>query len=318
MTVSKMTAEQRQVALAAYQAAAEHPALAGTNTLIEGPTGTGKTHCFSTLEGCMVDGQQVDLFYVAMENGLESLVGAWADRGKPVPDWVHWHVLKAPDTGLDELQDIAKKVNTFSFKMLSDMVDANRGKYNQFISLYELLNDFVDQRTGVHYGPVNEWCCAIDPDGLLPPIPQHVNRVLAIDGLSGINRAAMVLMTGGRPARNQADWGVAQQQIENLLLKLCDGCFMHFAMTAHVERESDPVTGQTKVMTSTLGKALAPKIPSMFSDVILSRYDGQKWVWDTADPTVDLKTRNVPRGQSSLAPSFAQIFKKWGARAGAM
>ena len=80
-----------------------------------------------------------------------------------------------------------------------------------------------------------------------------------------------------------------------------------------VEREVDQVLGGLKLTVSTLGKALAPKIPAMFSDVILTERNGDKWAWNVASSTADVKTRNLPL-RSDLSPSFAQILDKWIAR----
>ena len=68
-------------------------------------------------------------------------------------------------------------------------------------------------------------------------------------------------------------------------------------------------------MVATLGRALAPKIPSMFSDVILAVRDGTKWSWDTASAQADVKTRNlkIAAGQD---PSFGPIVAKWKSRGG--
>ena len=66
-------------------------------------------------------------------------------------------------------------------------------------------------------------------------------------------------------------------------------------------------------MASTLGKALAPKIPSMFSDVILTTRENTKWTWDTASAMADLKTRNLPIAQG-ITPDFRQIIEKWKSR----
>jgi len=69
-------------------------------------------------------------------------------------------------------------------------------------------------------------------------------------------------------------------------------------------------------MASTLGVKLAPKIPAMFSDVILTTRQGDKWSWDTANSMADLKTRNLPI-KADLPPNFAAIVTKWYARAAA-
>lgn len=267
--------------------------LPGFNCLLMGPAGTGKTHAIGTL----VDAG-IEVFYIALEPGLESLLGYWVDRGLPVPPNLHWHTVKAPDASFTELLDVATKINTMSLEMLSKLQDTNRSKYNQFRSLYEVLNNFTDQRTGEAFGPVDKF---------------DTTRAVAIDGLTGVNTASMLSVIGGKPVRSMPDWGLAQQQVETLLNKLCNNMRCHFLLLAHVEREKDEVLGGIKLMVSTLGNKLAPKIPALFSDVILTVRQGSKWNWDTANPMADLKTRNLPVSQD-IQPSFAQIVKKWQAR----
>jgi hypothetical protein len=261
-----------------------------------GPAGTGKTHSIGTL----VDAG-VEVFYLALENGLESILGYWTDFGKPIPENFHYHVLKAADMTFADMAANATKINTLQLDALAKMIDPNRSRHNQFIELFNVLNNFVDQRTGKSYGAVNLW---------------GGERALAIDGLTGLNNAALALVVGGKAVRNQSDWGIAQTQLEGLLRKLCDGCNCSFILLSHVEREQDMVLGGVKLMASTLGKALAPKIPAMFSDVILTVRQGDKWNWDTANVMADLKTRNLPIS-GNLLPSFAPIVAKWRARAAA-
>jgi hypothetical protein len=139
--------------------------------------------------------------------------------------------------------------------------------------------------------------------------------VLVIDGMTGLSRAAMALVVGGKPVKSQPDWGIAQDQVEKLVRMLCDGCPCHFVLISHVERETDLILGGVKLTTSTLGKALAPKIPAMFSDVILTVRMGDKWTWDTSNPQADLKTRNLAI-KADIPPDFKQIIEKWRSRGG--
>lgn len=270
--------------------------LAGPNVLLMGPAGTGKTHSIGTLADA-----GVEVFYLGLEQGLESLLGYWTDRGLEVPPNVHWHILERAQASWLEMKDAALKVNTLSLDSLSKMQDMNRQKHNQFIKILEVLSDFPDQRTGQKFGAVDSW------DG---------SRALVMDGMTGLNNAALSLVVGGKPVRSQADWGIAQNQVESILRNLCDGCRCWFVLLAHVERETDQVLGGVKLMVSTLGKALAPKIPAMFSDVILTTRQGEKWTWDTASALADVKTRNLPI-KADLPPDFRQIYQRWQARASA-
>lgn len=260
-----------------------------------GPAGTGKTHSLGTL----VDAG-LEVFYLGLEPGLESLLGYYTDRNLPVPANLHWHTLESSTASFDTMIADATKINTMNLESLAKMTDPNKSKHNQFIKLLETLHNFRCQRTGESFGSVNSWA------------PQ---RVLVMDGMAGLARAAMSLVVGGKAVSNQSDWGIAQGQIERLLRNLCDGCRCHFILLAHVERETDMVLGGVKLMVSTLGKALAPKIPPMFSDVILAVRQGSTWTWDTASAMADVKTRYLPI-KSDNPPSFIPTVEKWKARGG--
>ena len=192
----------------------------------------------------------------------------------------------------------ANRISTLDLKVLAASADPDKAKYNQFYLLLGSLYKFVDDRTGEDFGAVNEW---------------GTDRVIVIDGLTGICNAAMALVIGGKPVRNVADWGIAQGQVDRLLRMLCDNCECHFVLLGHVERETDPVLGGVKVMIASLGKALSPTIPAMFSDVVLTVRQGTKWTWDTASAQADVKTRNLPISNTN-PPDFKLIVDKWKSR----
>ena len=269
--------------------------LAGVNILVEGPTGTGKTYALGTIAD-----SGVELFALFTESGLETLLGYWTDRGLSIPPNVHWHVLDRPAGNFATMEAAALKINTYAQESLHKMQDPDRAKHNQFVGLLRTLADFPDDRTGKKYGAVDSW----GPD-----------RCLALDSLTGINPIAMSLVVGGKPVKSQADWGIAMDQIEKLIRQLTDGCRCHFVLTAHVEREIDQVFGGMRITVSTLGRALAPKIPPMFSDVVLSYREGAKFLWSTANPSADLKARNLPIADG-LLQDFKVILDKWQSRGG--
>jgi hypothetical protein len=271
--------------------------LPGVNVLLMGPPGTGKTFALGTL----VDAG-VELFYMGLEPGLESLLGYWTDRGLPVPEGVHWHIIEAPKAKFTDLLAQAKKVNTMSLDALAKMADPDRRKHNTFELILESLNDFKCDRTGKTFGATDEW---------------GPGRCLAIDGMAGLARAAMGLVVGGKPVQNQSDWGIAQRQVSTLLHMITNQLKCHFVMLAHVDRETDQVLGGVKITLKSLGKALGPEVVPMFSDVILSVREGDKFYWDTGSALADVKTRNLPI-RSGMPPSFKPIVDKWLSRGGVL
>jgi hypothetical protein len=196
--------------------------------------------------------------------------------------------------------DSANKINTMQLDTLAKMQDPNRSKHNQFIKMLEALNDFPDDRTGQKFGCVDSW---------------GAGRALAVDGMAGLARAAMSLVVGGKPVRNQSDWGIAQDQVEKIVRMWTDNCKCHFVLITHVEREQDQILGGIKLMVATLGKALAPKLPPMFSDVILAERSGSNFTWNTGSSMADVKSRNLPISEK-LPASFGPIIEKWKSRGG--
>jgi AAA domain len=275
--------------------------LSGVNVCLMGPSGTGKTYSLGTaVDWAAAHG--VEVFFLDLENGLESLLGYYADRNKPIPANLHWHRLATPKASFAELQGTAEKILQYNLETLSKLQDPNKTKYDRFITLLKALTDFPDDRTGKKFGAVDSW---------------GAGSMLIIDGLAGINNCAMSMVVGGKPVRSQPDWGIAQDQVEKILRQLTDGCECHFILLAHVEREIDAVLGGVKLMVSTLGKALAPKIPAIFSDVVLSVREGTKWTWDTASSQADTKTRNL-KIANNLPADFGVLFESWRKRAEAM
>ena len=270
--------------------------LPGVNVMLMGPSGTGKTHAIGTL----VDAG-LDVFYFAYEAGSETLVGYFTDRGLPVPPNLHICTVRAPTASFLEMADAVRYVNTLSFEGLIKQVDPSKSKYNQLEQFLRNFNDVTDD-TGKKWGDVQSW---------------DSSRALVIDGLTGLCDSAMKACIGGKFARDQKDWGLAQNIVEGILRKITSESKYHFVLISHVERETDPNGGGLKLMASALGRALAPKLPAMFSDVALAKRIGRDFWWDTEDPAADLKTRNLPIS-GKIPPSFAAIIDKWKSRGGAI
>lgn len=269
--------------------------LPGFNVLVQGPTGTGKTYSLGTLVE-----SGLEVFYIGLERGRESLLGYWTDKGRPVPDHLRWHEIASADSGFAAMLAGAQQISLLTTSALTKVEDVNKAKYNRFIKLIKCLSDFPDDRTGKSFGPVDSW---------------GTDRCLVLDALTGVNAAAMSLVVGGKPIKSLPDWGIAMDQVEKLLLQLTEGCRCHFVLLSHVEREIDQVLGGVKITVGTLGQKLAGKIPPMFSDVILAKRLGKDFSWSTIDPQADLKTRNLPLAEG-ITPDFGKIVEKWKSRGG--
>lgn len=266
------------------------PTYPGFNCLLMGPSGTGKTFAIKTLVEA-----GLETFALFLEPGLETLIGAWADKGEPIPPNLHWHYLQPKVQGFDQLKKTSDDIGKFDLAGLARMKDMNRSKNNQMVELYTILNDFPDQRTKKNYGPVDTWTNGC---------------VLIIDSLSALNRIAMEMVIGTKPVKDMSDWGIAQQAIMSILHKLTSGCICHVVIIAHVERETDLILGGVKLMVASLGKAITSQIAQPFSDVILTVREGDKFYWDTANSQADVKTRNLPIASKQPA-DFGAIYSKW-------
>lgn len=261
----------------------------GVNELLVGATGTGKTYCLRTL----IDAG-LDVFVLATEPGVASSLG---DLPK---DRVHWHYVAPANPGLASLLDSARKVNQMSMKSLANLSDINKAKYGQFLDVLSTLANFTCDRTGQSYGSIESW---------------GTDRVIVIDSLSGLNVMAMDLIVGAKPVKAMSDWAIAMDNLERLIMMLCTGVRAHFVLTAHLEREQDEVSGAIKLMASTLGRKLGPKIPRFFDDVIQCDRTAEGWIWATSTLNVDTKARNLEWG-TKLVPSFVQVIDSWKAKGG--
>jgi hypothetical protein len=125
----------------------------------------------------------------------------------------------------------------------------------------------------------------------------------------------MKMVVGSKPTASLPDYGVAQTNLMNFLRLCTQGVDCPFVMIAHVDRETDGITQASKIMIKSIGRALATEIPTLFSDVIYSVREGDKFYWDTAAFGVDTKTRSLGV-RSKINPNFAQIFDIWQKRGG--
>jgi len=274
--------------------------LVGPKVVLMGLGGTGKTYALGTLcEWAEKNNFEVAILFT--EAGLETLLGYFRDKNKEPPACVYWHQQGTKPISLKALMSSADNIGKLSYEALAKSVDSNRGgENNAFFKILQSCSNFKDDRTGKELGAVDMF-------------PR--NRIFAIDSLTELSNACFKMQVGARPMASPGDYGVAQNSLMNFLRLLTQGIDCPFIMTAHVDRETDQVTQSTKIMIKAIGKALATEIPTLFSDVIYTTRDADKFYWDTAAYGVDTKTRSLGY-RSKITPDFALIMDVWLKRSG--
>lgn len=270
----------------------------GPKILLEGPAGTGKTYAIGTLVDWAAEhGKEV--FVLFTENGLETLLGYWVDRGKEIPECLHWHSTVTRPLNLKSLMTAADNAGKLSYESLTKISDPSRGgENNAFLKILQACNDFPDDRTGKKFGALDSW---------------DTSRIIVIDSLSELSNAAFRMIVGNKPTASLPDYGVSQNNLLNFLRLITQGIEPTLLLTAHVTRETDEITGGVKLMTKAIGKAMAGEIPQLFSDVIYTVREGGNFYWDTAAANVDTKSRNLPIA-AKQPPDVSRIMNKWQSR----
>lgn len=271
------------------------------SSLCAGPAGSGKTYSIATqlLAG-------VHVFVIVTEpDGVASLLDA-CERLKAPIDNLHWRECLPASNGWTALEDMFMKINTMDQRGLADIRDLGKASFRDpAMKFLNALREFECDRTGMRYGDVTTW---------------DDTHYLNFDSLSGISALAWGATVGYKPTANPGEWGIAQNFVYAILQKINSDRQCFFNMTSHIEKELDDMTGVRRVMVSTIGAKLAPKIPPFFSEVILcSKRPGTaplgakvvgppsaQFFWSTLDSAMDLKNRALPVG-SSLAPDFRPI-----------
>lgn len=256
----------------------------GAKVLLIGGTGAGKTHSLRTLVQ-----SGLEVFILFSENGMASL----RDTD---PEKVHWHYVAPAPSDLNALITMSKHMNLMTQQQLANLTDPNKAKHQQFVEMLQCMANFKCDRTGKTYGSVDSW----GPD-----------KVFVMDSLSGVALASLGLVSGDKPLRSMAEWGMGMGRVEAMVQHLCFSLRCHVVVTAHIEREADETTGGSFIMASVPGKKLAPKIPRFFDDVLYCYRKDRNWMWTTNNPQVaDLKSRHLGIFDT-LPQDFAPLITEW-------
>lgn len=262
------------------------------SVLLMGEPGSGKTDSLATwLEAGL------ELFVIVTEpDGAASLIDSITRRKLDI-NKVHWSSCLPASTGLKAMFEMTRTIGSMSFEQIQS-IKSGVGKdqtRTPAMHLLQQLENFTCDRTGENYGSFTDW---------------DDTRVLAIDSLSGLSMMSHRLTTGYKPAAHQGEWGVSQNWIENLLFDITADRRCFFTLTSHIERETNEIHGNSRIMPSTLGRKLPGKIPRFFSEVVYAKRQMKdntaEFIWATVDMVADLKNRSLPISPN-LKPSFVPV-----------
>jgi AAA domain len=257
----------------------------GVKCLIFGRAGSGKTYATRTLFNI----KGLEVFHIFLEPS-QTTIGSLPNA--------HYAYINpfGGKANLNTMQEMFKKINTLSNDDLQKASSgmASKREMTQMLDFLNLLNNYTDQN-GEVFGDVATW---------------GTNRVLVVDGLTGLTHMARNIQSGLKPLLTQPDFGVIMNSIANLLEYMTHTLWCHLILIAHIEQERDEITGRMIKSVSTIGRKLAPTIPPMFDDVVMAYKEGGKFMWSTVESDADTKNRTLPLN-ASLEQNFETLFESW-------
>lgn len=259
------------------------------SVLLLGGQGSGKTHAIRSL----LDAGFEKVVILALEPGINDVLGGTD------PKRLHWHYVAPGVTTMSELSEAYGRMHKLDATGMQQLSHLNKQKYQQFIEVMSVCNNFVCDRTGIALGDVTAF---------------PSTWAFVIDGLSGLNTIVQHYSIGIKPFLELRDYSLIQNQLLNFISVLTNDTKCLFVLTAHVALETDETTNLQVLTMDTIGRKLAPKLGRFFSDIILtervSKAGKVTWRWVTHDNRVQLKTRNLPFS-SDLPANFTQLYQSW-------
>jgi len=262
----------------------------GAKFLAFGGAGAGKTWSTKTWFGTGV--QPIHLFLEPSMSLISNIPEAKWKYISPMPSEMNWVALMKNATNS----------NTMSHGDLQTAGVGTRRNMLQFMEVISQLNRFVtDESCGSEdLGDVMDW---------------GTDKCLIIDGLSGLTKTARYLRCGLTPLPPQSDYGIVQFNIYSLIDLLTSNLKCHFVLIAHIEREHDEIGGGFIKTVSTFGRKLAPTLPPLFDDVVISMKFGVAFTWTTIENGADTKNRNLPL-KADMPQDFNLLLDAWKANGG--
>lgn len=180
----------------------------------------------------------------------------------------------------DALENLFKKVETGAS---NETIQTTAFGLSGTRMLSGFLSHFTDFRdnSGKSWGNVGDW---------------GTNRVLVIDGLTGLSKLIAEGNLGLKPAWTQPDYQRVMNCIASFLDYVTQNLWCHLFLVAHVEYEQDDLE-RRKISPSTVGRKLSSKIGRGFTDIVLASNAEGKFTWTSTHSQADLAARHLPLGE---------------------
>lgn len=264
------------------------------STLLMGGVGTGKTYSLTTY---MEAGLKLAVI-ITEPGGEEALLNAVEAKGLDINN-LYYKYVPFGSTSWDMFKNLLNNVAAYDYKTLAERKGGiSKTEFKQLFDLFEALSNFTCQRSGTVLGPLDE----LDD-----------TWALGFDSVTGLNQMCIDLVVGAKPSPHPGEWGTAMGMEERFLNKLNSDLKCFFGAICHLDRQFVEVEGRNMYVPGMLGTKLAPRVPRMFRDVVVTKRDAGTFLWSTEHPGADTKSTNLPMSDK-LEPSFVPIVERYRAR----
>lgn len=262
----------------------------GSNTLLMGGSGTGKTHSARTLlKALRAVRADAKILAIFTEPRWQPLSHITCEEGL--------HIAYHPPTtgGWEAMIKRSEDLTKLPWDAMTKKNDPKKSQYTGFLQLLGTCNDFKCMRCGESFGNVTE---------------QKEDDAIWFDGLSGLNALCMQMVCGGAVTRSQPQWGAAMESEMQFLNQMCYDSKSWFVMVGHLDKSMDEVNGGQIITPKALGSKNGGQVALNFDDVILVERNGAKFSWTNFSKNVDTKPGWLKIGDD-LSPDFSPMVKAW-------
>jgi|SRR5579872_5608 len=275
-----------------------------SNVIIQGDIGTGKTRSLITLLPTYIDerGKEHEgvglerVGVISMEPGGEATLGRnLCGAPNAHSHVIHQKFIPAVDVPWETLAQYVELANRLPLKTLLETTDPQKNRYRQFVELYSTCADYVCDHCGESFGHIDGWTDKM---------------AIGIDALTGLTRAAIQNLVGGKPIRSLPEIGTIMEFIESFLDKFWSSTKCSAILLAHIDREQSPLTGMSTLTIHTIGQKLAPKIVKKPDEVITSYVADGTYLWSTEPTGTEVQKRRRLPLSSRIPADFREVFNE--------